>query len=291
MENFYLSSENLPQIQDCWEVKDSHKSHIFRLDDPDYQLMMTWLQHEKIDMYCKTHQSIFELQKKIAWDDEIELTQSNDTEKLAWQITYIVEEGENLWMIIQKEFGYKKWSEISKKLQEVYKINQALTEKVYPWQEIQLPIDDIDEYTDRKFERWYKQRSAELKQIETDRMNKLSELQNAEWKVSMFQFIPEGFENRLDNNLYSWKLNRDAYEVYKNMKNTKGVQIIGQYRNRNWEVEDIILWDNKWKNIYMELDGSYSWDDIDSWKIDNISSQEKLEKVMVKLLKKYEKEK
>jgi hypothetical protein len=74
------------------------------------------------------------------------------------------------------------------------------------------------------------------------------------------------------------------------MKNTKWMQIIGQYRNRNWVIEDIILGDNRWKNIYMELDDSYRWDDIDSWRIDDISSQVELEDIMVELLKKYEKE-
>jgi hypothetical protein len=90
--------------------------------------------------------------------------------------------------------------------------------------------------------------------------------------------------------VYSWELNSDAYDIYSNMKNTRWTQVIGQYRNRNWEVENIILWDNRWKNIYMELDGSYRWDDIDSWRIDDISSQKKLETVMVELLKTYEKE-
>jgi hypothetical protein len=97
-------------------------------------------------------------------------------------------------------------------------------------------------------------------------------------------------ENKLDNNKFSWELNIDAYEIFQNMKNTKWVQVIWKYRNKDWEVKNIILWDNNGKNIYMELDDSYIWDDIDSWRIDSISSQQELEKIMKKLLKKYETE-
>jgi hypothetical protein len=106
----------------------------------------------------------------------------------------------------------------------------------------------------------------------------------------MFQFQSQDFENRLDNSLFSWELQSDAFDVYKSMKDTKWVQVIWKYRDKNWEKKDIILWDNRWKNIYMELDGSYTWDDIDSWTIDNISSQQELESLMVKLLDLYKRE-
>jgi hypothetical protein len=287
MENWYLSHEDLPKIQNCWVNDANIDNFMFDLDDPDYQLMMTWLQHEKIDMYCKTHQSIFELKKSLWFDQYIN---DSHNEILWWEITYIVEEGDNLWKILQREYWFKKWSEISKKLQEIYKLNPWLTSKIHPWQEIQLPIDDIDEYVDRKFERGYNRRSEELERIENERINKVHELQSNEWKDPMFQFQPEDFENRLDNNLYSWELQSDAFDVYTNMKNTKWTQVIWKYRNKDWEVKDIILWDNRWKNIYMELNWSYILHDIDSWVIDNISSHQELESVMVKLLDLYERE-
>lgn len=287
MENLYLSHEDLSNIRDCSNEDLLNSDKLFKLDDPDYQLMMTWLQHEKIDMYCKTHQSIFELNRSL---DNQEYIDKSDNEKLSWEITYIVQEWENLWMIIQSEYGLDKWSEISKKLKEVYKINKWLTDKIYPWQEIQLPIEDADEYVDRKFERTYQKNSQILQRIENQRLEKINNLQNAEWKVPMFQFQSQDFENRLDNSLFSWELQNDAFDIYKSMKDTKWVQVIWKYRDKNWEKKDIILWDNRWKNIYMELDGSYTWDDIDSWTIDNISSQQELESVMIKLLDLYKRE-
>ena len=84
------------------------------------------------------------------------------------------------------------------KLKEVYRINKWLTDKIYPWQEIQLPIEDADEYVDRKFERTYQKNSQTLQQIENQRLEKIKNLQNTEWKVPMFQFQSQDFENRLE---------------------------------------------------------------------------------------------
>jgi hypothetical protein len=218
------------------------------------------------------------------------------TEK-SWEITHLVAKGQTLWEVIQITYWYTKWSEIAVEIEKAKAYNLSkwvvLNDNVKEWQKINLFIEDIDEVSKRLADRQEEERieraknnQIELKKLEESRVNNEW---NKIWKSFFKAEIKEEWF-KLSLAPYSWELNSDAYEIYSNMKDTRWTQKIGQYRNSNWEIEDIILWDNKWKNIYMELDGSYRWDDIDSWKIDSISSQQELESVMKNLLKKYEKE-
>ena len=301
-------SEKFTPLSDLLECDDLEKSKKNHLNISDFSRFELWkfdeiedsdLQWElkRVEEACKESSTnrLMLLQEmsaseKLLYKDEKNI--SNNNELISGEIIYTVEKKwETLWEIIQKIYGLEKWSVIAKKLKEVYSNNIWLTENIQPWDKIILKINDTDEYIKRQLQIWQDTRDKDLKNIEEARLQNISELNNVDSnKTPIITAELDTSKYQLDNNKFSWALNNDAFEIFKNMKNTKWEQVIWKYRNKDWEVENIVLWDNKWKNIYMELDDSYTWDDIDSWKIDNISSQEELENIMKKLLKKYETE-
>lgn len=306
--NQKLSSKDLDEFY-VWDF--------FEIEDPDVKSFLKW----NLDACKKTTEKKLKVLREIYNENNDELIDTDLTEiedisnsidlqksemsyvkidwytEKSWEITHEVEKGETLWEIIQKIYWYTKWSEIAEEIEKAKAYNLSkwivLSDKVKEGQNISLFIEDIDEVSNRLAERQEDERieratsnQIKLKELEESREN---QKWNEIWK-SFFKAEIKDEWFKLSLVPYSWELNSEAYDIYSNMKNTRWTQVIWQYRNRNWVIEDIILWDNRWKNIYMELDGSYRWDDIDSWKIDSISSQEELEVVMIKLLKLYEKE-
>jgi hypothetical protein len=239
----------------------------------------------------KHNQNIKDLEESSISNLESERYTENN-----WVVTHEVLAWETLGEIVGEIYWFTKRSEIKQQIIRVKAYNYekwiTLTDTIDKWQKINFPIDDIEIVSKRLAEVDEQNRlkkalenQKELEKLENQRTDKQSEEENSFFKAEILDTWP-----KLSLAPFSGELSPDALEVYKGMKSTKWSQVIGQYRNKDGEVEDIILCDNKWKNIYMELDGSYTWDDIDGGIIDNIWSEEELEKVMVKLLKTYEKE-
>lgn len=282
MDKLYLSSNELWNIENC--DQEWIKQKMFDLDDSDYELMMTGLEYEKIDRYCKTHQSIYELKNKVKNNSEWK-----NINNLPWEITYTVNQWDTLWKIIKNIYWLNNWSEISQKLSNIYYLNPWLTENIKPWDEIKLAIEDTQWYIDRTYKKWniawVNHKKEDSKIIVTPQDWEENNIIHKP-KIITAQFVEK--INELGYDKFSWELNIEAFEIFKNMKNTRWKQIIWTYRDKNWELKNIVLKDIKWKNIYMELDKSYKWNDIDSWNIDSIQSKEELEKVLKKLLETYE---
>lgn len=217
------------------------------------------------------------------------------TEVLEWDIVYTVKKWDSLWNIAKNIVWYSEDWDILKKTNDIKLLNNLTSDRIFPWMQLKLWIItevEMDMYIAKEQLLSICSNKQVLKNIEIDNQNKLKKNRSTQEGIPLINWSNNIDELwwKLSLDLYSWELNSDAYEIYSNMKDTRWTQKIGQYRNSNWKIEDIILWDNKWKNIYMELNKSYRFDDIDSWRIDSISSQEELEDVMKGLLKIYEKE-